>query len=201
MQAHQQEVPVLGEPEDGLTAALCRITHAFDLDGVDQAGLGTHGFFTQHAEIVSFHFVAIDHLVAHALGASGHVILQGQLVGRLVQQAAIQRQAHRGVAVTADHLLGAPVEVVLDLLALAQAVAFIQVSLRQEDFFIHAQGALFGQAGDQHGGFKIELPQAVIQRFKAAFGAAADGQLLPVGGVAGGEGFQLDGQCRQAQKR
>src|SRR3546814_6537542 len=79
MQADQQVVPVLGEPEDGFTLALRWVAHALDLDGIDLAGFGADLVFAQYAEIVGFDLVAIDHLIAHALLAGRDFLLQRQL--------------------------------------------------------------------------------------------------------------------------
>ena len=139
MQAHQQVVPVLGEPQHGLAAALGRVAYALDLDRVDQPGLGAHALLAEYAEVVGLDLVAVDHLVAHALLAGSHVVLQHQLVGRLVHQAAVEREAHRLAAVVAQHLLLGPVEVQFDLLGLAQAAAIEAVGQRQEGIAFHAQ--------------------------------------------------------------
>jgi hypothetical protein len=59
-------------------------------------------------------------------------MLQRQLVGRLVQHAAVQRQVDRVATVAAGDLLAVPVEVQVDLLRLAQAAALEVVLLRQQ---------------------------------------------------------------------
>ncbi|MCY1425586.1 hypothetical protein D9M71_413770 [compost metagenome] len=200
MQADQQEVPVLGEPEHGLAAALGGIADALDLDGIHQAGLGAHAFLAQHTEVVGLDLVAVDHLVAHALLAVGDVMLEHQLVGGFVLHASVQGQAHLIAAVVADDLLLGPVEVELHLLALAQAAAVEAVGQRQEGVALDAEGAHLAQAGHQHGRFEVQFPAAIVQLLEAAAGGAADRQLFPVGGVAGLEGFQLGRDSGQGEK-
>ncbi|MCY1296625.1 hypothetical protein D9M70_460230 [compost metagenome] len=128
-------------------------------------------------------------------------MLQRDLVGRLVLQAAVQRHAYLVAAVAADDLLGGPVEVELDLLGLAQAAAAEAVGLRQEAALVEAEGALLAESGDQHRGLEIEGPAAVVFGLEVAGGAAADRQLLPVGGVADREGFEFEGVNWQSDGR
>src|SRR3990167_10174878 len=61
MQAHQQVIPVFGEPEHGLALALGGVAYSLDLDRVDHASLGTHPLTAKHAKIIGLDLVAIDH--------------------------------------------------------------------------------------------------------------------------------------------
>ncbi|CAI8950859.1 hypothetical protein EMIT0P2_50385 [Pseudomonas sp. IT-P2] len=193
MQANQQVIPVLGEPQDGDALALCRIANALDLDRIDLAGLGFDFLRTQHAEVVGIDFAIIDHLIAHAFLAGGHVMLQRQLIGGFVDHAAVERDFHRVAAVGSGHQLVGPVEVQVSLFRLAQTTAFEVVGLWQQGVLVQGQGAFLGQAGNHHRGFEAELPDAVGLFGQAALGGAAHGQLFPVGGVAGGERLKV---CR-----
>ena len=87
----------------------------------------------------------------------------------------------------------------LDFLAFAQAATFEAIAQWQKGIAVEAKGALLAEAGDQHGGFEVELPAVVVQSLQAALRGAADRQLFPVGGIAGGERLQLAGQGRQAE--
>jgi len=111
----------------------------------------------------------------------------------------VQRQLHRLAAVaTLDHLV-VPVETVLDTLALAQTAALEAIGLRQEGVAFGSEGAALVEAGDQHGGVEGQPPAAIVQLLEAALGGAADRYLFPVGGVAGGEGLELQGLDRKGQ--
>ncbi|CAI8918151.1 hypothetical protein EMIT0P44_400044 [Pseudomonas sp. IT-P44] len=191
MQANQQVIPILGEPQHGDALALCRVAHALDLDRVDLASLGVDFFRTQHAEVISIDFTIIDHLIAHAFLAGGHVMLQGQLVSGFVDHAAVERDLDRVAAISAGDHFGGPVEIQVSLLGFAQATALKVVGLWQQGVLVQGQGAFFGQAGNHHRCLEAELPDAVGFLGQAALGGAAHGQLLPVGGVAGGEGLKF----------
>ncbi|MNF75181.1 hypothetical protein D3C84_572370 [compost metagenome] len=177
------------------------VANALDLGGLDLAGLGLDHFGAQHAEVIGVDFVAIDNLVAHALLAGRHVVLQGQLVGRLVEDATVERQLDGVATVGAGDHFRRPVEIQVDFLGLAQAAAFEVVGLGQQHVLVDAQCADFGQAGDHHRSLEAQGPDTVAGFFQAALGRAAHGQLFPVGGVAGGEGLQVrrvNRQCEQS---
>ncbi|MNH29350.1 hypothetical protein D3C79_895770 [compost metagenome] len=124
-------------------------------------------------------------------------MLQGQLIGRLVQHATVQWQGDGVATVAAGDLLAVPVEGQVDLLGLAQAATLEVVLLRQQGVVVQAQGALLGQAGDHHGSLEVKVPGTVGILDQAALGGAAHGQLLPVGGVAGRERLQIS--CLEGQ--
>ncbi|MNZ77482.1 hypothetical protein D3C78_960230 [compost metagenome] len=125
-------------------------------------------------------------------------MLQGQLIGGLVQHAAVEGQVDRVAAVSTGDLLGRPVEVQVNLLGFAQAATFEVVGLWQQGVLVQSQGTLLNQAGDHHRRLEIEVPGTVGVLFQAALGSAAHGQLLPVGGVAGRERLQIG--CLQRQR-
>ena len=127
-------------------------------------------------------------------------MLQGQLVGRLVQHTPVQRQLHRVATVAADDLLGVPVEGQVDFLRLAQAPTLEVVRLWLQAIALHTHRTLFGEAGDHHRGLEVEVPRAVGIFHQAALGSAAHGQLLPVGGVAGRERLQFSGMEGQGKR-
>ncbi|CAI8716205.1 hypothetical protein EMIT0347P_120048 [Pseudomonas sp. IT-347P] len=202
MQANQQVIPILGEPEDGDALALRRVAYALDLDRIDLASLGLDFLRTQHAEVIGIDFAVIDHLIAHGLLAGSDVMLQRQLVGGLVDHAAVQRDFHRVATVGAGDHFAVPVEIQISLFRFAQATTFEVVGLRQQRVLVEGQGAFFSQAGDHHRGLEAELPDAVGFLDQTALGGAAHGQLLPVGGVAGGERLKFrclrEGQGEQS---
>ena len=177
---------------------MCRVAHALDLDCIDLAGLGVDFLGTQYTEVIGVDFTVVDHLIAHGLFAGGHVMLQRQLVGRLVDHSTVQRDLHRVAPVSAGDHLAVPVEVQISLFCFAQTTTFEVVGLWQQGVLVQGQRAFFGQAGDHHRRLEAEFPDAVGFLGQAAFGGAAHGQLFPVGGVAGGERLKV---CRLRERQ
>src|SRR5690606_34252414 len=100
----------------------------------------------------------------------------------------------------AQYLFSAPIEVVLDFLALAQTAAAVLVGQGLEAVTADTKGAVFGQAGDQHGSLEAQFPSVVLLLDETALGRAADRDLLEISGVTSRKGLQLETLCRQAEQ-
>src|SRR5690554_6480693 len=83
----------------------------------------------------------------------------------------------------------------------AQATAAQAIVKWNDAPLLVAEGAGFGDAGDIGRSLELQLPVLALA-YQRALGLAAEGQGLPVGGIAGGKWLQhVRGGCLQWQSQ
>ena len=185
-QAHQQVVPVPGEPQGGFALGI-GLAYPFHLHRIELAVAGGHPLVAGNAELVLLHLIPIDHQIAH-LGLAGHeVALQCQLIGGLVQQTRLGRQGELFLLVHAADFTGGPVKGLDGLAAAPQSLALVAVLQGHDLVAFQRQGALFGQPGNEHAGTEFQIPGAVAVLLQAVNRFAVDRNALHVRCVTGGE--------------